>query len=102
MPWVVYYYHDTIILIKTNINSKHCPGLEFRLIPKLISWAGLKSNNSELVKLCSELHIGCLATMSIVPVTQEKIIQTEKGPDVKRYFLWINKGRGIPKYIIST
>ena len=38
----------TTILIKNRIGigyknyGKQCPGLEFRLIPKLISWAGLK------------------------------------------------------------
>ena len=38
----------TTILIKKRIGmgnknyKKQCPGLEFRLIPKLISWAGLK------------------------------------------------------------
>ena len=38
----------TTILIKKRIGigyknyGKQCPGLEFRLIPKLISWAGLK------------------------------------------------------------
>ena len=50
----LYYYRDTKILIKANINVKQCPGLEFCLIPKLIDWAGLKSNNSEFVKLCSD------------------------------------------------
>ena len=39
------------ILIKKRIGigyknyEKQCPGLEFRLIPKLISWAGSKSKN---------------------------------------------------------
>ena len=41
------------ILIKKRISigyknyEKQCPGLEFRLIPKLISWAGSKSKNLE-------------------------------------------------------
>ena len=35
---VLCYYRDTKILIKTSILLKHCPGLEFHLIPKLISW----------------------------------------------------------------
>ena len=39
------------MLIKKRIGigyknyGKQCPGLEFRLIPKVISWAGLKSKN---------------------------------------------------------
>ena len=50
----------TKILIKKRIGigyknyGKQCPGLEFRLIPKLISWAGLKpkknlKNSSRLI-----------------------------------------------------
>ena len=49
----------TTILIKNRIGigyknyGKQCPGLEFRLIPKLISWAGLKpkkiKNSSKLI-----------------------------------------------------
>ena len=41
----------TTILIKKRIGKgyknykKQCPRLEFRLIPKLISWAGLKPKN---------------------------------------------------------
>ena len=39
---------EKYLLIKKRIGigyknyGKQCPGLEFRLIPKLISWAGLK------------------------------------------------------------
>ena len=31
--------------------EKQCPGLEFRLIPKLISWAGSKSKNLKNQKI---------------------------------------------------
>ena len=46
----------TTILIKKRVDidykncKKQCPGLEFRLIPKLISWAGLKPKNLEKLK----------------------------------------------------
>ena len=54
MARVLYCYCDIKILITTNINLKHCPGLKLYLIPKLISWAGLKSNISDFVKYCSD------------------------------------------------
>ena len=45
------------ILIKKRIGigyknyEKQCPGFEFRLIPKLISWAGSKSKNLKTKRL---------------------------------------------------
>ena len=47
----------TTILIKKRIGigyknyRKQCPGLEFRLIPKLISWAGLKPKKFKKISL---------------------------------------------------
>ena len=47
----------TIILIKNRIGigyknyGKQCPGLELRLIPKLISWAGLKPKKLKKISL---------------------------------------------------
>ena len=83
---VLYCYRDTTILIKSNINLKHCPGIEFRLIPKLISWTGLKSDISDFVKLCSDYISAIWSQWSIVPLTQEKLIQMEKGTRSKKVF----------------
>ena len=96
---VLYCYRDIKILIKTNINFKHCPGLEFRVIPEFISWAGSKSNISEFV-VYSDCISAIWSQCNIVPVTQEKFIQTEKGTRGKKNLLWRNIGsswKGHPK-----
>ena len=59
-------------------NSEHCPGPEFRLIPKLISWAGSKPNMQNFLKYVLTITTGYSIIMEYCPGNRRKS-KTEKG-----------------------
>ena len=67
-----------MVSIRDRVHLDNCPDT------RQLGW--LKSNVSEFVKLCTDYISIIWSQWSIVPVIQEKLIQTEKGTRGKKNF----------------
>ena len=75
----IYHLQPNFFFFK--LNSEHCPGSKFRLIPKLISWTGSKPNMQNFFfffRYVLTITIGYSIIMEYCPGNRRKS-KTEKG-----------------------